>query len=253
VARSLHALPGHASVYAAATKYLVPMMLEDAMNSLSVILGARFYLREGEHAIFGKHARDLPPLSIGHAGGVSCQLTILPQLPSVLKPSTSDVPAAVFDPGAELDDLDLDQLRLRSPAGDPLLASLKPGLETLRSEVSGPVLDLLTGQVDALFADIAAMPLRELGLQAAPSALRLTERYALLLATAACVGVQRHRNIHGTAWIELALARLAGRLTPLRATPDVGHEDALFTELMARADGGRGFCLDEDPVSRALS
>jgi alkylation response protein AidB-like acyl-CoA dehydrogenase len=116
-ARSIHLLPANGAVYAAATKYLVPLLLEQAMDELAVVLGARFYLREGDSAIFGKHFRDLPALSIGHAGGVSCQLTVLPQLPALCRSleRAQPAPAALFDGTAELPGLALTSLRLRRP------------------------------------------------------------------------------------------------------------------------------------------
>jgi alkylation response protein AidB-like acyl-CoA dehydrogenase len=57
--RALHLVPGEASVHSATVKYLVPTLLEDALRKLSVVLGARHYLRE-EHAsgLFQKMLRD---------------------------------------------------------------------------------------------------------------------------------------------------------------------------------------------------
>ena len=79
-ARAVHLLPGQTSIYAAAAKAFIPAVLRDAMHRLSLVLGAHFYLREGRYAIFGKHLRDLPAHTFGHAGRAACQLTMLPQL-----------------------------------------------------------------------------------------------------------------------------------------------------------------------------
>src|SRR6202042_640085 len=65
---ALHVVPEQAGVLAAATKYLVPRILGEALYELSIILGARFYVREGEHAIFQNLTRDAPVLALGHAG-----------------------------------------------------------------------------------------------------------------------------------------------------------------------------------------
>jgi hypothetical protein len=249
--RALHLLPGSASVYAAATKYLVPLLLEDAMNSLSVILGARFYLREGEYAGFGKHMRDLPPLGIGHAGGVSCQLTMLPQLPRRLRELGEPAPAAVFAASAPLPALGLTKLRQLAPAGDPLLATLRENLATLPG--TGAV-RTITAALDDLVTHAAGMPARDLGVQASPAALGVTERYSLLLAATAATGYQRH-NPEDTPWLQLAMSRLARRLTPSPAPPadEREAEDALLDDLVTRAEQGFGFCFDRDRVYRTLS
>ncbi|SDD96594.1 acyl-CoA dehydrogenase [Actinokineospora iranica] len=244
VTRALHVLPASASACAAAAKYLVPLLLEDAMNALSVILGARFYLREGEYAGFGKHMRDLPPLGIGHAGGVSCQLTILPQLPRLLRGTGDAAPAAVFDTAAPLPELDLAKLRLFAPAGDPLLA-------VLRDDGTPPA---IAAELAALTDAAAAMSPRETGVAAGPAALALTERYALLLAAAAVLGQARHGDAP-EGWAELALDRLAERLRPSAALPVFrpDAEEALFGDLVDRAASGVGFCLDRDLVHRSLA
>ena len=247
--RALHVLPATASAYSAATKLLVPTLLEEAMNALSVVLGARFYLREGDYAGFGKHMRDLPPLGIGHAGGISCQLTLLPQLSRLLRKLGDPAPAAVFTAGAALPELDLTRLRLFAPSGDPLLAELAahgthPGIAAALTKLT---------------ADVAALPARDTGVAASPAALDLTDRYAALLAAASVTGYARHNAERNNAvpdgWTELALSRLAERLTPSAALPAThpAAEGALFADLLDRATTGSGFCLDRDPVHRTLA
>ena len=57
--RSLHRAPEQASVHSAVVKYLVPTLVEGALQKLATVLGARYYLRE-EHAagMFQKLLRD---------------------------------------------------------------------------------------------------------------------------------------------------------------------------------------------------
>jgi hypothetical protein len=235
-------------------------MLEQAMDDLSIILGARFYLREGEHAIFGKHFRDLPALSIGHAGGVSCQLTMLPQLPALARSldRADEAPAVLFDGSGDLPGLALDSLRLRSRAEDPVLAGLSSGLTELcdRDPAAKPLAEGLRGELAELRRDVAALPPKELGVTAGPAGLALTERYAVLLAAGACVGMWRHRTEDGvladTLWPRLALRRLLDRLRPEWLPTESDLDDALFTELFERAAAGLGFGLDAGPVSRRL-
>ncbi|WP_424187561.1 acyl-CoA dehydrogenase [Actinokineospora sp. G85] len=236
-ARALHVLPAHACAYAAATKYLVPTLLEEAMNSLSVVLGARFYLREGAYAGFGKHMRDLPPLGIGHAGGVSCQLTLLPQLARLLRERADPAPVELFAAGAALPELNLAGLRLFAPSGDPLLA-----------ELAGT---RMAPHLADLTAEAAALPARDTGVAAPPAALGLTDRYAVLLAAAAVTGHARHNPTPG-GWADRALDRLVDRLAPAPALPGPANE-ALFADLLDRATTGHGLGLDRDPVTRTLA
>ncbi|MFF9908899.1 acyl-CoA dehydrogenase, partial [Streptomyces olivaceus] len=56
---------GITGVYAAATKYLLPILLHDCVHELSVLLGSSIYVRDGEFGIFQKHVRDLPVTSLG--------------------------------------------------------------------------------------------------------------------------------------------------------------------------------------------
>ncbi|PYC87367.1 hypothetical protein C7C46_05215 [Streptomyces tateyamensis] len=48
---------------AATVEQLVPVLVREAGHRLALLLGARSYLREGEHAIFQKHQRDLTTLA----------------------------------------------------------------------------------------------------------------------------------------------------------------------------------------------
>ncbi|MEU9887714.1 acyl-CoA dehydrogenase family protein [Sphaerisporangium sp. NPDC051011] len=57
--RGLQANPGQASVYSSVVKYYVPTSLERTLSQLSVVLGARLYLRSHPHyGIYQKMLRD---------------------------------------------------------------------------------------------------------------------------------------------------------------------------------------------------
>src|SRR5262249_36085422 len=59
--RGLQANPGQASVFSSAVKFYVPTSLERTLAQLSVVLGARMYLRGDQHyGIYQKMLRDLP-------------------------------------------------------------------------------------------------------------------------------------------------------------------------------------------------
>jgi alkylation response protein AidB-like acyl-CoA dehydrogenase len=64
-ARALHAATGQLGLWSAVVKYFVPTTAEDLIRTLSVLLGARYYLREG-HAggVFQKVLRDNAVVSL---------------------------------------------------------------------------------------------------------------------------------------------------------------------------------------------
>ncbi|MGI3203474.1 acyl-CoA dehydrogenase family protein [Streptomyces sp. GLT-R25] len=127
--RTVQLRPEQASVTAAAVKYLVPRLLSRTVRDLSVVLGARFYLREGEHAVFGKHLRDLPVLSLGHAGPTACLATLIPQLRRLATVPSTGAPGRPVHPGR----------RQGSATGHPLRPphSLRNGRPTHRGPDTG--------------------------------------------------------------------------------------------------------------------
>ncbi len=216
-ARLLHTAPRHGSRYAASVKYLVPMLLEDAARSLAVVLGARSYLRRGEYAIVGKHLRDLPVLSIGHAGGTACLLTVLPQLTLLgrLGEGTDTVPANTFHT-TPLPELDVSDLCLLGRGHDPLIGTLAAQLADLLPTADPPTRALanrLRDDLRALLDDARSLPADGCGVDAAPAAFRLAERYTLLAAAACCIGVWQAGRLPTTApdstWLRALLGGLA--------------------------------------------
>jgi hypothetical protein len=58
VARFCTLLPAQLSVYSSLVKYLVPTLMDEVIAESGILLGARGYLREGDHALFQKMRRD---------------------------------------------------------------------------------------------------------------------------------------------------------------------------------------------------
>ncbi|MGC4807726.1 acyl-CoA dehydrogenase [Micromonospora sp. DT233] len=258
VARGLHLAPRHAAAPAAATKYLVPRLLGEAMDELSVLLGASFYLREGPYAAFGKFHRDLPALGVGHAGPTACLLTVVPQLPLLARRAWRGVPAPpeLFDPTAPLPDLDLTALSVAGTGRDVLISALLAAAEDPPHDAPGVTARIrgLAAEVRRLARDCAALPPAERGPLAGPATFDLAHRYALLLAAAACVGTWRARRgdpaaglLAGDEWIEAALARLAARCGGDPVLPEAVAEP-LFAELSRRVDGRLSCDLRPIPI-----
>ncbi|MFC5475893.1 acyl-CoA dehydrogenase [Paraherbaspirillum soli] len=256
VARSLHVVPGAASVYGAAVKYLVPQLLIDAMSSLSAVLGAQFYLRDGEHALFQKLLRDLKPAGFGHAARVTCQMTILPQLPQLARRSwlnADPAPAAIFQLGQDLPPFSFQRLALSAGGQDPLSGSLTAAVAQLRREHQQPDIVAL-GQVfvDRLrtLKDVCAeLPPSELSVMASPRSYRLSAHYATVLAASACLNLWLHNRHHpdpflrDPAWLQVVLHRLRARLGQAQPPAPAQFGARLLAELLERQQDSLGFDL----------
>ncbi|GIG91761.1 acyl-CoA dehydrogenase family protein [Plantactinospora endophytica] len=257
VARALHLLPDQTSVYSAAVKYLVPKLLQEAAHRLSVVLGARSYLRDGPYGIFQKNLRDLLAATLTHASAAVCQATIIPQLPRLAQQgwrSSPPPPPALFRLGDPLPPLDFGALGLSARGVDSLTATLRgylaePGAQPAVARLCG----LFTAELDRLAEACAELPPRDRTVIAGRRSFDLTDRYATVLAAAACLGVWRHQRddpfLGDVPWLAAALSRLAGRLGLHPGTAPDGLERHLYTELLARHRDNRGF----DLVNRRLA
>ncbi|MFG2465094.1 acyl-CoA dehydrogenase [Streptomyces canus] len=252
-ARSVHLLPGETSLYASAAKYFVATLLMDAMDALSRVLGAQFYLRDGGYGIFQKHLRDLAPAGFGHTARVACLSTVLPQLPRLARKGWLDdtqPPAAVFRLGADLPPLPFERLSVGSGGRDSLSASLTAALGSpeLDGGLSHLVSVIATEQAD-LRRECAALTPADLSVAARPEALRLAARYAAVLAAVACVNVWLHNRDRHDAflgephWAVAALGRIAERVgrDPGPRSPHL--TERLSAEVLARHRDRRGFGL----------
>ncbi|MEV8504564.1 acyl-CoA dehydrogenase [Actinoplanes sp. NPDC051475] len=244
-ARVLHLRPGQGLVVAALTKHFVSGCLLRAMSRLSKVLGAHFYLREGEYALFQKHLRDLAPIGFGHTARGACLATALPQLPRLAQgawqePVDGDV--GVFDVAAPLPPLDFRALQAGGDGRDELGASLLFGVD---ADVPG----LSTMMVDVR-ESAARLTIRDVGPDGGPRPARLTDAYSACLAGAAARGVTRHAHHNGADPFlrepflrdALTVRALATVTQPPPALPEsvTGH---LFDELVARYEAGLSFEL----------
>jgi len=258
VARALHVMPSQCSSYSAAVKYLLPLMLEESMTDLSMVLSARSYLRTGRYAIVGKNLRDISAISFGHAGGVACLLAIIAQLPQLARRAQDAAFEAdeLFDLRSPLRDFAFDKLSVLNCRSDSVMQILSIQGSGADGEARiRPLLDELSGFVDALWQESHHIPANERGPAAGPKTMGLAERYAVLLAAAACVGTWRfHRTsggnpfLAGNPWILAALLRIRQRLRGVReALPSDVCED-VFAELSDRFHRNLSFDLIASPT-----
>ncbi|MEU3533187.1 acyl-CoA dehydrogenase family protein [Streptomyces murinus] len=260
--RALHLLPEQTSVYSAALKYLLPKVLIETMYDLSTVLGSGIYTREGSLGIFQKHIRDVPVLSLGHAGTAACQATVIPQLPRLARTSWQGAqppPAALFRPGTPVPPATAARLSLAS-GHEALTACLPLAADDITG--TGPAERALAGYARALAAELAELRARVRGLERdARSGVRpaagfaLVDRYALLLAGAAVLGVWRQAGRAGdpflaeASWAAAALHRLARRLGLKVADPPPQCAARIRHEVQLRYGAQLSYDLYTTPVS----
>lgn len=269
--RGLHLLPRQMSAYAAAAAYLAPKLVAESMDEMSAVLGEATFAEDGMYGMFQKQLRDLPVTSLGHAGSAGRQVSLLPQLPYFARNAWftgPEAPAALFALDDELPPLDLTQPALLGD-GDPLAATLVASADLLEREGApdgtdggGTELRLLAraltdelGDLRKAFADV---PQGDRAALASPHNFGLADRYTMVLAAAACLGVWRvRRSVPGAAgtfladaaWPTAALYRLCRRLgLPLPDRP-TACERRVLTEALARLHGRRSYDLYDSPLA----
>lgn len=245
--RALHVAPEQMSVIAAVSKYLVPTAVDQLIRNVSVVLGARNYLREGHWwGIFQKLVRDTPIASVGHYSSVINLSHLAAQLQQLSKHhARSGSPgsegerrlAAIFSLKEPLPAFDPSRLSLNGRGRDDILQGLElslPALERLGSspdverEVLEKIIALTCETVAAARLDGQALAdgVARYGrsFDDSPERFELAKRYCLLHAAAGCVHLWVYnRRLLGDffargEWLALSLDKLLTNFRP-RAIP----------------------------------
>ncbi|NGO43912.1 acyl-CoA dehydrogenase [Streptomyces ureilyticus] len=271
--RSLHLLPGQMSVYAAVAAYLAPKLAAESMDEMSAVLGEATFAEEGAYGMFQKQSRDLPVTSLGHAGSAGRQVSILPQLPFFAQHAwfaDPAAPAALFRLHEDLPPLDLTRPALLGDA-DPLAATLVDSTDLFeagtlpRRGQDAATLRFLTRafaiELDNLRKAFADVPQDDRRALASPHSLGLADRYTLVLAAAACLGVWREQHaadgtnaagdpfLAETAWPSATLYRLCRRLGLALPDRPAAAEQRVLAEVLARLHGRRSYDLYGSPLA----
>ncbi|SLE10746.1 Putative acyl-CoA dehydrogenase [Mycobacteroides abscessus subsp. bolletii] len=248
-AASLHTSQQHAEAQAAAVHYIAPLLLEYAMEHLAVILGARFYLRTGPFALFGKHYRDLAPMGISHASSVSSLLELLPKSRGLLrKVQTATQPTTT---PTRLPELDLSRLMLHSGAPDPIVAWIPQATPLLDAQAKDVAEDEARS-LERLRTGAEMLSATDIGATASPAAFDIAEQFTKRFVVGTALATREsNRNEFTDAWVRIAIAAINahGRSFP---TVDQGDVDVVMHQISDRLTSSRSFLLEGHGVSRSI-
>ncbi|MFI6942052.1 acyl-CoA dehydrogenase [Streptomyces sp. NPDC050418] len=264
--RGVHLLPRESGTLSAVVKYLLPTFLTEMVYDLSVVLGSESYATAGSYGMFQKTARDLPMIGLGSAGTAGSREAVvehLLRLPTLR--GAEDGAAALFRPHHdELPPVRPDELT-RTALQDTLLDSLTVTVAGARSAPGefggalGEAAQALDRELRLLREDGERLTARPPGTALSPRVYALVDRYALIAAGAACLGVWHEAHAAGPgrgglladpAWAAMALARIVGRLDRTAVHPPEEGTDHLLAEVLDRFDDARSFDLYATQLGR---
>ncbi|MFE5580723.1 acyl-CoA dehydrogenase family protein [Kitasatospora sp. NPDC056531] len=260
--RALQVVPQQASVWSSVAKYFVPTVLEQTMSQLSVVLGARFFLRGHPHyGVYQKMLRDLLVANFADGNTVVNLRNLGSQLEGLLASATGageEVRAAAAERAAVLYGIDRAmppyqpwEQELHSRGLDDALLAAPDGLRRLRALAeeakeeererllrAAAVAEELLAQAGPLAERNAALR-AELGREYGQSAelFDLAKEYCLLHAAAACVLTFVHSHgalddpLPSGALLLLQLERLRRQWYPHQAVTDPGVIDEVMRVL----------------------
>ncbi|MGW4377906.1 acyl-CoA dehydrogenase [Streptomyces albidoflavus] len=261
--RAVSLLPDRAHLLAAATKYVVPGMLREAVEELATVLGTHAHRRaDPRYGAFAKLVRDLPAVGLGHAGTASCRSVIVPQLRALADRSwfvDHEPPPDLFRAGAELPDLDY-RLLAFAGGGDPMAASLVASAARLSAVrgAGGPLARLaalaeaFVTELRGLREECRRLPAPGAGPLTGPAVCALCDRYCLIVAAAAVLGTWEGQDgrdafLADPGWAVLALARLGVRLgiaVPEESDGRTAGSAVVLDQLVARSRAGLSYDLE---------
>lgn len=265
--RGLQANPAQTSVYSSAVKYYVPTSLERTLSQLSVVLGARLYLRSHPHyGIYQKMLRDALVAIFADGNTVVNLKNIALQLDGLLRtvrgPASPEADARVelqYNLDAELPEWRPADQQLFSRGADDTVLMLPAGIRLLRAQAAAHQeerqrrwLSRAADVAQSIYDELARMDaevrqLREAYGKAYGSTaeiFRLAEQYCAIHAAAAVVhlftrsaGVLTEPFPDG-ALLLLCLERAAQRFRPLGSVTDAEVVDRVV-EILRRLHSDR--------------
>ena len=128
--RAIHLAPEQLSVWSAAVKVFAPGAVQAMLHELSVVMGARYYLRDHpEYGILQKLLRDSPVFAVAESSTLVNLKALATQLPALARrrlsltgdPALEQRLRSIFSLEDPLPELDVRRLSLLSRGGDDAL------------------------------------------------------------------------------------------------------------------------------------
>lgn len=263
--RAIHALPAELAPISAATKFLLPTVVQRMLATLGEIIGARSLLADDTFAAgqFQKLCRDHRLIGIFDGSTVVNLHALITQFPFLGRPAQRvDAPglALATDLALDLPEFEPDRIALMPRHGSSLFNALPAAADQVRAaadrgEISATVAGhaaAVAERAEAVRRDVVAF--RPTARDHPPSAFRLAEDFARCLAAAAALHLwAANRAAVGAGatggvwrdglWLEAVLVRLREQLEPgttpggdvferLAAALDAQHADGLSVSLL---------------------
>jgi alkylation response protein AidB-like acyl-CoA dehydrogenase len=242
-ARGFHIIPEQFSVWASVVKYFVTTQLETMINSVSVVLGSRFYMREEHDAgIFQKVLRDNSIISMFDGSTIVNLHALILQLRQLTKYRAKRKPQTMAEIESRLEKIfslkeavpsfNPQKLELFGRGIDDPLQGLEIALQQLEnlqqaSDVDAEVLAKLIDLGNLVWEELNAHDEQithskfEFGHDQSPELFEIAKKYCTLHAAAACLHMWLYnRQLLGDffakgEWLVLSLHRLLRVVRPL--------------------------------------
>jgi len=259
-ARGFHVVPEQFSVWSAVVKYFVTTTLESMVTNVSVVLGARYYMRDAhDWGIFQKVVRDNAIISVFDGSTVVNLHALLLQLRQLAKQRSRQKGrnpealqarlAACFSLEQPVPTFDGRKLELFSRGADDVLQGLELALVQLQgleaeADLDPDVLQQIGGFTHLLLEELSNLDQSlenstfEFGHDQSPELFDLAKQYCTLHAAASCVHMWLHNRHHlGTffakgEWLALCLRRIALAFRPAHSLASRIDDEAIAQELL---------------------
>ena len=259
-ARGFHIIPEQFSVWASVVKYFVTVRLEEMVNSVYVVLGSRFYMREEhEFGIFQKLLRDNSIISMFDGSSIVNLHALILQLRPLTKyrakRNSRTMSAlktrleAIFSLEKSVPPFEPNNLELFGRGIDDSLQGLEIALDMLEGlknsdEVDPEVLENLLMLGNLVLEELNAHDEQisqskfEYGHDQSPELFEIAKKYCTLHAASACLHTWLYnRSILGEffargEWLVLSLHRLLRTLRPLPYTLSEVYVENVAQELL---------------------
>ena len=259
-ARGFHIIPEQFSVWASVVKYFVTVRLEEMVNSVYVVLGSRFYMREEhEFGIFQKLLRDNSIISMFDGSSIVNLHALILQLRPLTKyrakrnsrtmSALKSRLEAIFSLEKSVPPFEPNNLELFGRGMDDSLQGLEIALDMLEGlknsdEVDPEILENLLMLGNLVLEELNAHDEQisqskfEYGHDQSPELFEIAKKYCTLHAASACLHTWLYnRSILGEffargEWLVLSLHRLLRTLRPLPYTISEVYVENVAQELL---------------------